>query len=309
VTEPPEYSAKLGPTTLRLIVVEDVMLPDVPVMVRGYVLLPITEELAVKVRVLVPVVEAGENEAVTPPGKNDARERATLPVKPYSGTTVIVALTEPPGLSVNPLDDGARINVGVWTESVRLEVRVSEPDVPVTVIGTSCCTAELSAVNVSMSSVVAGFDANDAVTPLGSVEVTARFTPSAKPPARLIFIVVVPLPPNGTCTLLCEVVSQYPGACGPARSSIKLCPLALPHPVVRSYPLTALNHTVWLPVLLFPEVTSCRSLLPSAPCASWYNGGFRNPRPPTGAVPPATACWFTRAIKPAQRGAAKLVPA
>ena len=71
-------------------VVVAVMLPEVPVMVN--VLVPPTaEELAVKVSVLVPVVEAGENEAVTPLG-SPAIARFTLPAKPYCGVTVIVAL-------------------------------------------------------------------------------------------------------------------------------------------------------------------------------------------------------------------------
>jgi hypothetical protein len=43
---------------------------------------------AVKVRVLVPVVEAGLKLAVTPAGKPLAA-RATVPVKPFSGLTVL----------------------------------------------------------------------------------------------------------------------------------------------------------------------------------------------------------------------------
>ena len=72
---------------------------------------PSAEELAVRVSVLVPVVVVGENEAVTPLC-NPAIARLTLPVKPYSGVTVIVAVVVPPGLSVNPLDDDVRAKVG-----------------------------------------------------------------------------------------------------------------------------------------------------------------------------------------------------
>jgi hypothetical protein len=94
-----------------LSVVVAAMLPDVPVMVSVLVP-PAAEALAVRVNVLVPVVEVGENEAVTPLC-NPAIERFTLPVKPYSGTTVIVAVTVFPGLRVNPFDDGTRAKVGV----------------------------------------------------------------------------------------------------------------------------------------------------------------------------------------------------
>ena len=105
---------------------------------------------------------------------------------------------------------------------------------PVTVTGIFCGATELSTENVSTLEAVAGFDANDAVTPLGRVEVTARFTAPVNPPASVILMVVVPVPPGFRSTLVRELVSQKPGACSPARSSIRLCPLALPQPVVRS---------------------------------------------------------------------------
>jgi hypothetical protein len=50
---------------------------------------------AVKVRELVPVVEAGLNAAVTPAG-NPLAVKATLPVKPPLGATVIVLLAADP---------------------------------------------------------------------------------------------------------------------------------------------------------------------------------------------------------------------
>ena len=113
-------------------------------------------------------------------------------------------------------------------------VCVSEPAVPVTVTGIFCGATELSTENVSTLEAVAGFDANDAVTPAGKLEVTARLTAPVKPPASAILMVVVPVPPGFTSTSLREIVNQKPGTCGPARSSIRLCPLALPQPVVRS---------------------------------------------------------------------------
>ena len=75
--------------TVRLTVVACVRLPDVPVIVT--VLVPVTAALlAVKVSELVLVVEAGAKAAVTPLGRPDA-VKATLPVKPFLGPTVIVS--------------------------------------------------------------------------------------------------------------------------------------------------------------------------------------------------------------------------
>lgn len=75
--------------TVRLTVVVCVRLPDVPVIVT--VLVPVAAVLlAVNVRELVLVVEVGVKVAVTPLGRPDA-VRATLPVKPFLGVTVIVS--------------------------------------------------------------------------------------------------------------------------------------------------------------------------------------------------------------------------
>jgi hypothetical protein len=51
--------------------------------------------LAVSVNVLVLVVLPGLNDAVTPLGRPEA-DRATLPVKPFSGVTVIVLVPAVP---------------------------------------------------------------------------------------------------------------------------------------------------------------------------------------------------------------------
>ena len=57
--------------------------PEVPVMVSGYC--PTSAVLpTVRTRALLPVVELGENAAVTPLGR-PAMERATLLLKPYCG--------------------------------------------------------------------------------------------------------------------------------------------------------------------------------------------------------------------------------
>jgi hypothetical protein len=77
--------------------------------------------------------------------------------------------------------------------TVRLSVLVCVklPDVPVTVTVVAPVVAELFALSVNVLAVVAGLGLNDAVTPLGSVEVTARLTLPLKPFVGLIAIVLV----------------------------------------------------------------------------------------------------------------------
>ena len=68
--------------------------PSVPVMATKYV--PATAEaLAVSVSALLPVVGFGLNAAVTPLGSPGAA-RVTLPVNPFWGITVMVAVLEAP---------------------------------------------------------------------------------------------------------------------------------------------------------------------------------------------------------------------
>jgi hypothetical protein len=77
-----------GGLTVRERVVVFAKLPDEPVIVT--VTVPVAAvPLAASVKVLVFVVLAGLNDAVTPLGKPDA-DKLTLPLKPYSGVTVIV---------------------------------------------------------------------------------------------------------------------------------------------------------------------------------------------------------------------------
>jgi hypothetical protein len=67
---------------------------------------------AVKVSVLVPVVEAGLKAAVTPAGKPLALN-ATLPVNPPEGVTVIVLVVVPPCATetLDGLADKAKLGV------------------------------------------------------------------------------------------------------------------------------------------------------------------------------------------------------
>ena len=77
--------AKFDALTVRLMVVDVVRLPEVPVMVT--IAFPgVAVSLATNVNVLFPVDGLGEKDAVTPLGSPDAA-RFTLPVNPHCGYT------------------------------------------------------------------------------------------------------------------------------------------------------------------------------------------------------------------------------
>jgi len=97
-----------------------VSVPDTPVIVT--VAVPVVAvPLAVSVNVLVPVVLAGLNEAVTPAGSPEA-ERLTLPVKPFTGVTVIVLFPLLPWTTVTLEGDADSAKSGT---GVALTVRVT----------------------------------------------------------------------------------------------------------------------------------------------------------------------------------------
>ncbi len=105
-------SVNPGPeVTVRLTVVVAVRLPEVPVMVTvaGPV---VADALAVSVKVLVVVVLAGLNPAVTPFGKPEAA-RLTLPVKPPAGVTVIVLVPFVPCATLTVVGAAARVKLAV----------------------------------------------------------------------------------------------------------------------------------------------------------------------------------------------------
>jgi hypothetical protein len=75
---------------------------------------------------------------------------------------------------------------------------VKLPDVPVIVTGTVPMAAVLLVVNVNVLVVVAGFELNDALTPLGRPEAD-KVTPPLKPFCGVTVIVLVPPAP---CVML-----------------------------------------------------------------------------------------------------------
>ena len=107
----------LAGVTVRLTVVVWVKLPDVPVIV--------TVEVPVAAVLLTASVRTDEaNDAVTPDGRPDA-VKATVPVKPPTGVTVIVDLPLEPCATETPLGEAERLKSGATVaETLRLTVVV-----------------------------------------------------------------------------------------------------------------------------------------------------------------------------------------
>lgn len=157
--------------------------------------------LAVSVRVLVPVVLVGLNDAVTPLGNPEA-DKLTLPVKPLVGFTVIVLLPLEPCVTVK-LDGAAEsVKFGAgFTVRVTVAVWLKVPEVPVIVTVAVPVVAVPLAVSVSVLVPVVLVGLKDAVTPLGRPEAD-RLTLPVKPFVGFTVIVLVPLPPCVTVTLV-----------------------------------------------------------------------------------------------------------
>jgi len=185
-----------GGVTVRVIVVVCVKLPDIPVMVT--VVVPAdAEALAVSVSTLVVVVLVGLKDAVTPVGRPEA-VKATLPVKPFAGFTVIV-LVAPGRVGVIVRLLGAADTVksgGPVTVRVMVVVALRLPEVPVIVTVAVPGVAEALAVSDRTLVVVVLVGLKDAVTPLGSPEAT-KLTLPVKPPAGVTVMVLVPAAPPG----------------------------------------------------------------------------------------------------------------
>ena len=99
-----------GTFTVRVTVVEWLRLPEIPVIVT--VDAPVVAVLlAVSVKELVVVAEAGLKAAVTPLGKPDA-DRLTLPVNPLSGATAIVLEPLDPWATVRLFGAAERLKFG-----------------------------------------------------------------------------------------------------------------------------------------------------------------------------------------------------
>ncbi len=124
------FAVKSSAATSRSIAVLAERLPELPLTVIAY-FPDATEGPAVSVSVLAVLVLAGLKVALIPAGRPEA-ERATLPVNPCDGTTLIVLVAFPPaGSDTLPADAIRLIEVGPasWTtapqpaRSTAIEVR------------------------------------------------------------------------------------------------------------------------------------------------------------------------------------------
>jgi hypothetical protein len=149
---------------------------------------------AVKVRVLVPVVDAGLKLAVTPAGKPLAA-RATVPVKQLLDATVIVLLPVAPWATVRlaGLADSEKSGWAAVTVSAIVVVWVRFPLVPVTVTLAVPTVAVLEAVKVTVLLPVVEAGLKLAVTPAGK-PLALRDTLPVNPPNGATLTVLLPLP-------------------------------------------------------------------------------------------------------------------
>jgi hypothetical protein len=155
----------------------------------------VAELLAVNVSVLVDVVLAELNEAVTPLGNPEA-DKLTALVNPFCGETVITLVPFEPWRIVSEDGEADSMKFGVVDAlTVRLTVMVcvSVPDVPEMVTVEVPVAAELRAVSVSVlvPAVLAGL--KEAVTPLGNPEAD-KLTVPVKPFCGLTVIVLENIP-------------------------------------------------------------------------------------------------------------------
>lgn len=175
--------------TVTVIVSEAARLPETPLMVNCAAP-SAAEPVAVSVSVLLALVLAGLNNAVTPVG-NPVAVNATVPVKAPVGTTLMAEVPLPPASTVTFEGEDERVNP-VAGATVRASVAAIEmpPETPVMVVVNVPAAAEALAVNVSLLVVVALAGLNDDVTPVGNPAMV-RFTALAKPFTGVTVMVLV----------------------------------------------------------------------------------------------------------------------
>lgn len=171
--------------------------PEVPLTVN-WVALSAAVLAAVRVSVLVAVVLAGLNDAVTPVGRL-AVIKATDPLKPPAELTVMLAVPVLPVTTLIFETEEASVKLGAGvTLKGRVAVAETLPDVAVMVNEAVVTGAELLAVSVSLLVVVALAGLKAAVTPLGNPEMV-RLTAPVKP---LTGVTVMVLVPDVPCVML-----------------------------------------------------------------------------------------------------------
>src|SRR5262245_20545486 len=245
--------------TVRPTVVVRVIFPPAPVTVN--VTAPSVAVLdAERVKTLLPAVPGfGLKLAVTPAGAPLALN-VTPPVKPPVRVIVIVLVPLEPRLIVKLAGLADSVKSGGCTSlTVRLNgmVLAKPPPVPVMLIVTAPSAAVLDAVTViSALPPGAGFGLKLMVTPAGAPALSV--TASAKPPVRVIVIVLVPLAPRATFRLVGEADSAKSGGCGWLTvrfiGVVRVSPPPVPVIVIGAIPSVAVLDAVSVRTLLSPVV-------------------------------------------------------
>jgi hypothetical protein len=200
--------AKLVGVTVSVTEAVRVTLPEVPVTVT--VKPPVRAVLlAARVSVLVPVVLLGLKKALMPLGKPDAL-KATLPVNPFWGVTVMVLPPLEPCVRLMLIGEAESVKFGVaFTVRLIVVVPAKLPEFPVIVMVTVPAVAALLAESVSVLVVELPPELNRAVTPAGRPDAD-KLTLPEKPPWGVTVIVLVPLAPCTRVMLLGEAERVKP---------------------------------------------------------------------------------------------------
>jgi hypothetical protein len=205
----------------------------------------VEEAVSVSVEFTLPfaggVTGFGENPAVTPLGRPLALN-VVAELKPPVLVIVIVLVPLLPCVIVTDAGEALMLKFGdaeEFTVSEMVVCAVRLPDVPPIVTVAVPTVAVLLAVRVNVLVLVVGFVPKFAVTPLGRPDAVSVTLP-LNPPISVTVIVLVPLPPCVTVTLLGEAESVKLGDedDGASRLIIPVV-FGLPQPVHKSNPVAA----------------------------------------------------------------------
>jgi hypothetical protein len=249
-------SEKLGAGVIeRLTEVLAVSVPEVPLIVTVTALVVTTAvPLAVSVSTCVPLTVPAANDAVTPVG-NPVAARVTVPLNPLAPVTVIVLVPVLPWTTDRLVGKAESEKLGPAVTETLTEVdAVSVLEVPliVTVTGLVVTVALPLAVSVRTCVPETVPAANDAVTPLGS-PVAARVTVPLNPFAPVTVIVLVPVLPWATDTLVGKAESVKLGGGVTERSTVAVAVSAPEVPVM----VTGTALVVTTALLLAVSVRTC----------------------------------------------------
>jgi len=227
-------------------------LPEFPVTVTCVV--PVVAALlAVSVSVLVLVVVAGLKTAVTPLGSPEA-ENATVPAKPFCGSTEMVLVPLAPGAMFRLPGEAESVKLGAVTVRLTETVLVRLPAVPVTVIATVPGAAGLPAVKVSVLVFVVLLGLKTALTPLGRPD-AAKLTLALNPFLGETEMVVAPLVAGAMLRLPWEAERAKLGAAAMVRATVVVLVKVPEVPVMVTVALPAVAELLAVKVnVLLPEV-------------------------------------------------------